>query len=306
MDKPFKTTKEQIMILQSRNLQVRPGMEEILEREGYYSIINGYKDLYLDPNQTGSRGEDVYFDGTSFDDIYDLFCFDRDLRQTLFPYFAKAEATLKTQCAYHFAEAHQHENEAYLNSANYDKYGDQKRIKHLIDDFEFALGRSSKGKPKQKAYMTHYVNNHDEVPVWVLLRYATFGQAYMFYCFQPESVRNRIAKGFSILKHGVNFSQNKISQKRLSTAYSHIKDFRNLCAHEERLYCSKVAPNETVPLVKVFGDLRLVLSTKDHTALIQQTTNLLLSMQSKMAPWYFDRLLKAMGADSMMSIIEAK
>ena len=47
MDKPFKTIGEQLEILASRGVTITPDAEEALLREGYYSIVNGYKDLYL-------------------------------------------------------------------------------------------------------------------------------------------------------------------------------------------------------------------------------------------------------------------
>ena len=45
-----------------------------------------------------SSSDDVYKDGTSFRNIYDLFLFDRELRQLTFSYLARAEAVLKKCC----------------------------------------------------------------------------------------------------------------------------------------------------------------------------------------------------------------
>lgn len=78
INKPFKTYRQQLRILRERNLQIPNGHKamKILKRENYYSVINGYKDIFLDPRYDS----DVYKDGTSFDDIYALYCFDRNLR----------------------------------------------------------------------------------------------------------------------------------------------------------------------------------------------------------------------------------
>lgn len=48
-DKPFKTIKEQIQILKSRNLIFlnEETAKNALSRYGYYEIINGYKDFFL-------------------------------------------------------------------------------------------------------------------------------------------------------------------------------------------------------------------------------------------------------------------
>ena len=50
--KEFKTYDEQIQLLKSRGLTFvdEDFAKEKLEEENYYSIINGYKDLFLDSN----------------------------------------------------------------------------------------------------------------------------------------------------------------------------------------------------------------------------------------------------------------
>lgn len=54
MDKPFKTYRQQLTILRGRNLVIKDGSKaiQILKNEGYYNIINGYKDIFLDMPQT--------------------------------------------------------------------------------------------------------------------------------------------------------------------------------------------------------------------------------------------------------------
>ena len=48
MDKPFKTIEQQMAILRSRNMDVDPAYAGVLKREGYYSVVNGYKALFLE------------------------------------------------------------------------------------------------------------------------------------------------------------------------------------------------------------------------------------------------------------------
>lgn len=77
----------------------------ILEKENYYSLINGYKDLFL---QVDAKGDpqlpEKYKNGTTFDEIYKLFCFDRDLRNTLLEYLLKFESNIKSKISYRFSE----------------------------------------------------------------------------------------------------------------------------------------------------------------------------------------------------------
>ncbi len=59
MDKPFKTIDEQIAILEARGMEVGASAYEALSREGCYSVVNGYKDLFLDARQSGEKGGDA-------------------------------------------------------------------------------------------------------------------------------------------------------------------------------------------------------------------------------------------------------
>ena len=55
----------------------------ILEKESYYNIINGYKEIFLDTATTRAAGDDRYKTGTTFEHIYSLYDFDRNLRWVL-------------------------------------------------------------------------------------------------------------------------------------------------------------------------------------------------------------------------------
>ena len=281
MDKPFKTIEQQIAILRTRNLEIGPSASHVLRREGYYSVVNGYKAPFLARRGSGLDLQDEYLDGSSFDDVYRLFTFDRDLRLTMMRYFAEAEATLKTVCAYRFSEAHQNEHEPYLDPSNY--RGDQayrSRVKSLIDSFKSILHKPPHDVKRgfNREYIEHYVKNHDETPLWVLTNFLMLGQVFKFYEYQNESMRNCIAKGFSELyreSHGVDI---KISHKRLRLAYDHIKDFRNICAHDERLYCATVSPGHDVTFADMLRDLELVLTKDEHARMQGEIIKLLHDM----------------------------
>ncbi|MCH4840927.1 hypothetical protein [Bifidobacterium pseudocatenulatum] len=46
--KPYRSVDEQLRILRSRGMAVDAGAGHVFRREGYYPIVNGYKDLFLD------------------------------------------------------------------------------------------------------------------------------------------------------------------------------------------------------------------------------------------------------------------
>lgn len=300
MDKPFKTIDEQIAILESRGVRTGPSACAILAREGYYSIVNGYKDPFIDTRRTRETGKDVYRDGTTLDEIYRVFEFDRNLRLVMFRYFSMAEATLKTLCAYNFSRAHADAKEAYLDRANYrSDRGYPERVDRLVGDFESALGRNPRKPPRRKAYLEHYGRNHDEVPLWVLMKYMTLGQAFKFFEFQKDSMRNSVAKSFSELYAQTHDQPVRISDKNVRLVYDHIKDFRNICAHDERLYCAKVSPSRSVSLSDVMSDLGLVLPKSENAKMVNEVVSLRLGMSDDLRTASVFDLASSMGIESI-------
>ncbi|MFR3450456.1 MAG: hypothetical protein ACLTSX_01125 [Collinsella sp.] len=49
-------------------------------------MVNGYKDTFLDRRAMERSDGDLYKPGTTFENIYDLFIYDRMLRQAVMPY----------------------------------------------------------------------------------------------------------------------------------------------------------------------------------------------------------------------------
>lgn len=91
MAKEFKTIGELVLLLESRGVKTDEDTPVILKRESYYAIVNGYKDPFLDREAMQASPSDVYKAGTTFGQLYDLYCFDRDMRGALLPYLMEAE-----------------------------------------------------------------------------------------------------------------------------------------------------------------------------------------------------------------------
>ena len=88
MSKPFQTHNKQLKILRSRNLIIKDGSKakSILIRENYYQLINGYKNIFLDTVITKQLKNDHFKTGTTFEQIYALYEFDRNIRHILLKY----------------------------------------------------------------------------------------------------------------------------------------------------------------------------------------------------------------------------
>ena len=97
-DKGFTTFEQQIKILKGRNLKFVSEETALiaLRREGYYSIINGYKDPYVEIVDE----KEMYREGVTFEQIYSLYSMDRQIRGRLMDAMLEFESNLRTAVAH--------------------------------------------------------------------------------------------------------------------------------------------------------------------------------------------------------------
>lgn len=236
------TVSDQVELLSRRGLKTDSRTAWVLEREGYYSIINGYKGPFLDTEQTQEAGDDRYRDGTSFNDVYMLYLFDRNLRFLLFRMTTLAEAILKTVCSHEFTRLHSDEKNPYLNIANYAPEGEaHDKAEKLMSKLDRILqGNMDPKRTDRKDYLRHCLEHHDgEVPLWVLANDLTLGQIYWFFQSRRTEIRANIARSFTSLYANSHKHKTEVTSQRLDKIYRRIRDYRNICAHDERLYCAR-------------------------------------------------------------------
>lgn len=114
----FMDYKAQIQHLKNKNLIIEDDnlAIHILSKIGYYGLINVYKEVFKD--STTNR----YISDTTFDDIYQMYLFDADLREVFLKYILIVEKNIKSSISYHFSNLYGNSMNDYQNSANYD-YG---------------------------------------------------------------------------------------------------------------------------------------------------------------------------------------
>ena len=103
MAKEFKTFAQLIELLESRGVATDATTVDCLRRESYYAVINGYKGPFLDKKAAQSSSDDVYREGTSFKNIYDLFCSIENLDNLHFPILQEQRPYLRTPLYIRFA-----------------------------------------------------------------------------------------------------------------------------------------------------------------------------------------------------------
>lgn len=166
-------------------------------------------------------------------------------------------------------------NEAYLDKKAYcsdGKYPDC--IPTLIGEMSRILDWPSKPK-RNEPYLDHCINKHDNVPSWVIMNNLYLGQAFRFYDYLPESIRFPIERRLKALYDETHFEVKRITHKDLKNAFGHIEDFRNKCAHDERLYCAQIDKSGSTKFKDAIDGLELVLAAKQFSCLTRGITNII-------------------------------
>ncbi len=279
MAKEFKTIDEQVALLESRGIRTDADTPAQLARDGYYAIVNGYKRPFLDTDAMKLSAEDVYLEGTEFRSIYALFRFDRDLRNLSLKYLARAEASMRTAVVYSFCESYPDPN-AYLSPSSYacagemlfakGFKGDKGRIHQRNMTKLMEVLNSKAGGHAGRPFVLHYLDKYGFVPLWVLANDLTFGNVAHFYQLQRQSVQNRACKMIAESSK----PEGRLTPQKLLRAFSVLVDFRNLCAHDARLYCSKVGRGQDLGFEAMFEALSRILPYEEMESFLNEIVGL--------------------------------
>ena len=217
MPKPFMTYEQQLNKLRNEKhifILDEADAKDRLMHISYYSLISGYKHLFRIP------GQKVYKEGTSFDEIVALYKFDEELRALFLKYLLHIEQHLRSLLSYYFTEKYGEKQSAYLLPANYN-YARKNKIG--IDRLTSELNILT--QTAQYPYIEYQRNAYHNVPLWVLVNALTFGALSKMYAFFPFDLKAKVSKNFS-----------HVNEKQLGQYLSVLTKFRNVCAHNERLF----------------------------------------------------------------------
>lgn len=218
MEKEFKTIDEQIELLQSRNLYIEneETAKNIVLNNNYYYLINGYKDLFLNKKSTTEK----FKNGTTLEELYSLYEFDRKVRIIFLEYILLIERKIDTYIAYEFSKNYGHKD--YLNPENFNYISKNKElIDKFLNDINLEISHQYKNSNKM---ISHYLDTYKYIPLWVLIRILSFGKVSKFYSFMKQKEQNNISRKFNI------------KSKILKVYLINLGNIRNICAHDEKLY----------------------------------------------------------------------
>lgn len=298
MEKRFKTIMEQIEILKSRNLTIQNNKKayKILEKNNYYYLINGYKNVFLD----NTIDTEKYKNNTKIEEIFALFCFDKNIKMIFLKYLLLIENEIDSYIAYEFSKSYGHKD--YLVFQNFNNLNSKKDfIEKFIKVIKLEIQYQYKNSNEMIA---HYLDCYGYVPLWVLIRVLSFGKVSKFYSLMKPKEQNQISRKYNLRSH------------EFSILLHNLTLIRNICAHDEKLFDIKLKNrifstvyHEKLKIEKRKGNykiatrdlfsiviiLKLLLNRKDFTKFYKKLIQEIQELKKLITSIKIERILYQMG-----------
>lgn len=215
IEKQFKNLNEQIEIFKNKGLIISDEKytKEVLLRENYF-FLTGYRHLFM-------TKEKMYLKGTTFEELYSLFLFDRSIRNVLFKNLLIIENNLKSITSYYLSKKYGYREKDYLKAKNFTTLPEKQR---QVNDLIKKMNRQVRVNGSQHSATLHYSSNYGYIPLWILVKVLSFG----IVCEMVSILKPEDQKEISELYN--------IETKNFITYLPILANYRNLCAHEDILY----------------------------------------------------------------------
>ncbi|MDP0499237.1 MAG: Abi family protein [Verrucomicrobiota bacterium JB022] len=217
----FKRYDEQIAILRARGLQVGDVAfaKHILTHYSYYRL-SAYRFPFQDT-------KDQFRHGTTFEELWALYVFDRKLRALVGEACKHLEVSVRATWAYIMGESHG--PDAYEQGAC---FRHQRRYQANLDSLDRLLGQS------QEPFVSHYRNQHgmNRPPIWCVTEVMSFGLLSRFYAnTAADRDKKAVARIYGLSING------------FESLLEHTVYLRNLSAHHARLWNRQFTVTVSLP-----------------------------------------------------------
>ena len=215
--KVFKSIDEQLDILKSRGLIINDynKTKDILLRENYF-FVSGYRHLFME-----KFGDKKFIQGTTFEELYAMFTFDRKLRNIMFQYILIIENNVKSIISYQLSKKYGFKEKDYLNPSNFIQ--DSMKVRQVHDVLN-KMKRQIRVNGRQHSATMHYLSNYGYIPMWILVKVLSLGLVSELFSILKIEDTAEIASFYNT------------DPETISIYLTILANFRNLCAHEDILY----------------------------------------------------------------------
>lgn len=220
VDKHFRTLDEQVEILKQKHMVItnEDYAKSVLLRENYF-FLNGYRHLFMISNSNR-----VYKEGTTFEELYSLFLFDRTFRNIIFKNLLVIENNFKSIFSYQLSKKYGYRESDYLKSKNFTRRPDKQR---QLNDLLKKMKRQIRINGNQHTATQHYASNYGYIPLWILVKVLSFGIVCELFLVLKDEDQKAISDIYDL------------DVDTFSTYLPFLSNYRNLCAHEDILYENK-------------------------------------------------------------------
>jgi len=202
-----------------------------------YYRLSGYWHPFRQPAPiAGAPALDGFKPGTSFDEVWCRYAFDRHLRLLVMDAIERIEVAVRTQLAYY--HAHDHGPFAYATDA-------ASMPKLRGGDFAKFVERTREEIARSKdTFSDHfrekYGDHHDFFPAWMLAEVMTFGTMLTFFRGASKKVKQNVANVF------------EMPEAVLDSWLLTLNAVRNICAHHGRLWNRELGVKPFIPRINEY------------------------------------------------------
>ena len=230
----FRTLDEQIDILRNKGLTINneEQTKEVLLKENYF-FINGYRNILYTKDRK-------FIKGTTFEELYSVFLFDRTFRNILFKNLLIIENNIKSVISYQLSKKYGYKEADYLKPSNFNQnFIDSRRVIDVINKMK----RQIRVNGDKHTATLHYMSKYGYVPLWILVKVLSFGLINELYGILKEEDKKEIADIYNL------------DPETLKVYLSLLANYRNLCAHEDIVYEHRT--QVSIPDTKYHSDLKI-------------------------------------------------
>lgn len=221
--KPAKTYEQQLEILRQRGMVIEDDARALF----YLQHINYYRlGAYWLPFESDHATHEFH-PGTRFEDVLDLYVFDRELRLLVLDAIERLEVSARSQWAYQMAQ--RHGAHAHLNAG---LAHDNERWQANVAQLTVEVDRSD------ETFIRHLKATYCEAlpPVWAVSEVMSLGLLSRWYGnLGPKGTRRAISNVYGV------------DEWVLASWLRHFTLIRNTCAHHSRLWNREFAITPQLP-----------------------------------------------------------
>ena len=273
-EKPSLTIEQQVELLQKRNLNIpKNQMEELkkfLLNNNYYRI-SGYT-LTL-------RQNDKFYPNASFDNIKQIYQFDKRLRHSILSLTEEIEVRVKSMLAYYHSQKYGPMGYKDVNTFH---CADGNRVNaEAISNFLTVQKKAMQQQDRMsetELFLKHFKEkNGGELPIWAYVEVLTISDISKMYGILDIDIQKAIAKEFGYCHN--------TGHELLAQLLHNITIVRNICAHGGRLY-----NRNFIRKPKLSGKQKQLLRIEDGKVIYDRLFSYILVIKALSLPEDFDLL----------------